>query len=252
MYLSAYLNKIFFFKEDSKRRNVDVDTREYTIAEFLDHRRHKCVLPGCGCSLDCERLKPLEHDFYKVKWARVLVCVDGVKFHLVFASEWITKRELVNSCSAANKRTTVAETEREREKLQNKTGKKNWLAMIARGETPMKLTETEQELKNFENAIAQRNVAKDTAIDISEDEEYGRIDANELDNNIEQDKRAIPLLIANSKEFLAKLAHNDEARHDRVIAYAELIKEIIEKKNTENAKNDIKSVKSNKRPRKQL
>jgi hypothetical protein len=89
--------------------------REFTIDQFLDHRRYTGILPGCGCSLKCERQEEaIEHDFYKVKWVPVWVKVDEQGLKLTFATEWLTKREIIVSSSSKSKRMSVAEKERER------------------------------------------------------------------------------------------------------------------------------------------
>jgi hypothetical protein len=222
--------------------------REFKIDQFLDHRRYTGILPGCGCSLKCERQEEaIEHDFYKVMWVPVWVNVDEKDFKLTFSTEWLTKREIIVSSSSKSKRMSVAEKEREREKLKTKVGKKKWAKMEERGSAKTKLTETEEELKHFEQkrekykaevtARMKRKIELRaiTPLVIEDDP----VDDPELEEEVEDDddgheNEAAPnpltIITANSTLFLADLFLIDFARYKRVVAYSDFIKGVIETK----------------------
>jgi hypothetical protein len=225
---------------------------EYSIDEKIDHRVFNCVLPGCGCSILCERKESVNHDYYKVRWDRVLVKVDDEPpFHIVFASDWLTKRELVDSSSKEGKRLTVSEVQRNREKAINKMGIRRYEAYEKRvketgGELDEKFmfTETEKGLIELADRVKQRGPVAKGAYDLTarqkkrfeamgvqvfyDDEKFEEQDMLEAAADLEDEENRVPMLTADSKVFLAEL---DKTSRERVLAYDKKIKEIVGKSN---------------------
>jgi hypothetical protein len=193
-----------------------------------------------------------------VKRVSVPLCVDGgEEFQLIFPSKWITKCEIVVE---GNTKMTVAKKEGERLKLKNEIGEAKWAEMIKSGDKSIKLTQTEQELKKFEEVVAQRmtvmtpyhltvRLLKQIEAEPEEEKKEGEV----VDDEVEP--VSIPVITASSAEFLAELALTDQARLFLVVKYAEFIKGIIEQKNLRavtgnvDKENDSETTAISKRPR---
>jgi hypothetical protein len=217
---------------------------KYSIDEMMDHRVFNCILPGCGCSVLCEKNIPVNHDYYKVRWDRVLVKVDDEPpFHVVFASEWLTKRELVDSSSTEDERLTVAEVQRNRERVKNRMGK-NIYAALPESEK-VQLTKSEKRLEKLEARVKKHGSLAKGAYDLTlrqkkrfeamgvevfyDEEKFSEEEMREAAKNDSEDEEDLgSMLTADSKVFLAEL---DTTSRERVLAYDKKIKEIVEKSN---------------------